>query len=66
MAKNKHDGKGESVPDVLHIRVAGPIKKAYEKLAKARTKPHRKNVAVADLAREALVEYLDRQEGVAA
>lgn len=59
--KNKNDGRGESVPDVLHIRVAEEIKAAYEKLAKTRTQPNRKSVSVADVCREALVEYLDRQ-----
>lgn len=59
--KNKNEGRGESVPDVLHVRVAEDIKKAYEKLAKTRTQPNRKSVTVADVAREALAEYLDKQ-----
>lgn len=66
MSKKIKQNRGESVPDVLHVRVAKPIKQAFERIAKARTKPNDKSVSVADVAREALSEYLDKKERLAA
>lgn len=60
--KTKQNTRVESVPAVLHVRVAEPIKKAYEDIAKARTKPNQKTVSVADVTREALEFYLEKHE----
>lgn len=66
MANRTKQNRPASVPDIMHIRVAPPIKQAYERLAKARTQPNHKNVTSADVAREALVEYLDKKHRMAA
>lgn len=59
MANKTKQNRPASVPDIMHIRVAKKIKLAYEGLAKDRSQPNHKNVTSADVAREALVEYLD-------
>lgn len=63
--KSSKEHTPASVPAVLHVRVAEPIKKAYEDIAKARTKPNHKTVTVADVTREALEFYLERKEQAA-
>jgi hypothetical protein len=48
---------GESVSATMIVRVKKPLKARYERIAEERSKPHQK-VAVADVAREALIEFV--------